>query len=132
MKIYTKTHPKGFKSPALKNTLRNLGELPYKLGQVGSAITGEIKKNLSGKILHRRSGKLYESWEWEIDKTTHGWRLLISSDVAYSRIHNFGGFTGRNHATRIKKTRYVDRAVIAKKKQVKTILQNWVGSITRR
>lgn len=131
LKIYSKVYPKGFKSVALANALRNLGKLPHQLGKVGSAITGEIKRNLSGRILNRRSGRLQDSWKWDIKSHGPRWRLIISSDVPYARIHNFGGFTGKGHQTKIRKTRYVDRAVIAKKTQVRRILRDYISTIWR-
>lgn len=131
IKFYTRAIPTGFKSPALSAALRNLGRIPEQLGKIGAAITAEIKRNLSGRILNKRSGKLYDSWEWEVTAANAGWRLIIGSDVAYARIHNFGGWTGKNHRTHIRKSRYVDRAVIAKKNQVRRILQDFVANITR-
>ena len=131
LRIYSKAIPKGFKSPALENALRNLGKIPEQLAKVGSAITGEVKRNISGRYLQRRSGKLYDSWEWEVQAASLGWRLTVGSDVAYARIHNFGGFTGKGHRTKIKKTSYLDRAVLAKKEQVRRILRDYMAHLTR-
>ena len=129
LRIYSKASPRGFKSQALHNALRNLGKLPTALGKVGEVITGEIKRNLSGRVLKRRSSKLYDSWSWMVSALSSGWELVVGSDVAYARIHEFGGWTGRNHATKIKKSRYVSRAVIAKKTHVRRILRDYTANI---
>jgi len=127
--IHSRVHPKKFKSVALEAALKNLGKLPFQLAKIGSAVTGEIKKNLSGRILQRRSGDLHDSWIWEINPTTKGWDLVISSDIIYARIHEFGGFTGRNYATKIKKSRYVTRALLKKKGQIRAILRDYTARL---
>lgn len=123
--------PKGFRSIALENAIRNYGKLPNELAKIGRIVTAEIKRNLSGRILKRRSSDLYNSWDWAITAQNRGWRLAIGSDVVYARIHNFGGFTGRGHRTKIRKTRYVDKAVIAKKEQIRRLMRDYVTTITR-
>jgi len=124
-----KGNPKGFKSSALAAALRNLGRLPEQLGKVGIAITAEIKRNLSGRILQRRTGRLCDSWDWIIRARNSGWDLVIGSDVVYARIHEFGGWTGAGHRTKIKRTRYVSRAVLAKKVQVQRILRDYIARL---
>jgi phage gpG-like protein len=131
LRVHIKGRPKGFKSPALAAALRNLGRLPEQLGKAGDALTREIKRNLSGRILRRRTGNLHDSWEWGVNARGSGWELVVSSDVVYARIHNFGGFTGRNHATRIKKSRYVDRAVIKQKARIRKIMTDYMARLTR-
>lgn len=132
LRIYSKTIPRGFKSVALENALRNLGKIPEQLGKIGSVVTTEIKRNLSGRILQRRTGRLHDSWEWAVSALNAGWRLVVGSDVVYARIHEFGGWTGKNHRTKIKKTRYVSRAIIAKKTFVRRILRDYAAKITLR
>lgn len=117
----------------MEAVLRNLGRLPEELGKVGSAITTEIKRNLSGRILNKRTGKLHDSWAWEVGAKNAGWILAISSEgVPYARIHEWGGMTGRGHKTKIKKSRYVSRAVIAKKEQVRRILRDYISKMFMR
>lgn len=131
LRVYARAKPTGFKSPALEAALRNMGKLPLSLAKVGAAITREVRANLSGRILRKQTGKLHDSWRWLINAANNGWQLTVGSDVVYARIHNFGGFTGRNNATRIKKTRYLDRAVLAKKAQVRAILRDFMANLTR-
>ena len=130
LRVYSKTIPKGFKSPQLEAALRNFGKLPALLGKIGSVLTGEIKRNLGGRILQRRSGRLQDSWDWEVTAKNAGWELAISSEgVPYARIQNFGGWTGKGHRTRIPRSRYVDRAVIAKKALVRRVLRDYITKI---
>ncbi len=132
MRIYSKAIPKGFKSEALANALKNLGQLPLQLGRFGSVLTGTIKRNLGGRILQRRSGKLQDSWEWTITAANAGWRLEVGSDVVYARIQNFGGWSGKNHRTRIRPHRYVEDALRQKKAQLRRILADYWSKLTLR
>ncbi len=129
--LNSRAFPKGFKSLMLKKMLNNLPKIPKELAKVGKAINDEIKRNLSGRILQRRSSDLYNSWQWAVSAHNSGWRLIIGSDVVYARIHNFGGFAGRGHKTKIKKTRYVDKAVLKKKVAVRRIMRNYILRIAR-
>ena len=127
--IFSRVEPKKFKSPALEAALKNLGQLPYQMGLIGSLVTDAIRKNSSGRILQRRSGRLEESWEWRLQAIKAGWELVIASDAPYARIHEWGGFTGRNHATKIKKTRYVTRAVLKQKPRIRRILRDYISRL---
>ncbi len=131
MRFYIEGHSKSIKSVGLTNALRNLKKIPDRLNRIGQVITAEIGRNLSGRILQRRSGDLYNSWEWQVTAKNAGWDLVIGSDVIYARIHEFGGWTGRDHHTRIKKSRYVSRAITAKRTQVRRILRGFVAKIFR-
>ena len=125
LRINSRETPKQFKSVALVAALRNLGRIPDQLVEIGKILTVEIKRNLSGRILQRRTGALHGSWDWAISAANAGWRLAIGSDVVYARIHELGGWTGKGHRTKIKKSRYVSRAVIAKKSQVRRVLRDY-------
>jgi len=127
--IHSRVEPKKFKSPALTAALKNLGRLPEQLGRIGYTLVNEIQRNLSGRILQRRTGRLHDSWEWHVFSTNNGWELIIDSDIVYARIHEFGGFTGRNYATKIKKSRYLSKAMIAKKTQIRRIMTRYVSKI---
>lgn len=129
--FYTSTFPKGFKSKALTNALRNLGKLPEIMGKLGETLTKVIRRNLSGRLLNKRSGKLHNSWNWLVTAYNRGWRLVLSSDVVYARIHEFGGWTGRDHATKIKASKYVQRALVKKRKQITKLFRDYIVKITR-
>lgn len=108
--------PRKWESPMLKELINRLGDLPKLMGKVGRAVTTEIKMNLSGRILHKRTGNLWASWDWQLKAISQGWRLTIGSEnIPYARIHEFGGMTGKGHKTRIKASCYVSKAVDAKK-----------------
>ena len=131
LRIDSKEIPKRFKSVALTAALRNLGRIPDQLADIGKILTTEIKRNLSGRILQRRTGALHNSWGWEISTASAGWRLAIGSDVAYARIHELGGWTGKGHRTKIKKSRYVSRAVITQKTHVRRVLRDYTMRMFR-
>jgi len=131
LRVDSRVTPKQFKSVALAAALRNLGRVPDQLAEIGRILTTEIKRNLSGRILQRRTGALHRSWGWEISAANAGWRLAIGSDVAYARIHEFGGWTGKGHRTKIKKSRYVSRAVIAQKVRVRRVLRDYTMRMFR-
>lgn len=130
-KLNMKARPRGFKSVKLPNALKNLQKIPLQLERIGSLINKRIKLNLSGRLLNKRTGVLHDSWQFEVKAQSIGWRLTIWSEVAYAAIHNFGGFAGKNHASKIKKTRYLDKAVIQTKQQVRALLKKYVVKIWR-
>jgi phage gpG-like protein len=123
--------PRKFNSPRLAVIIKGFGELPSMLDRLGKTLTKTIKRNLSGRILQKRTGKLHDSWAWLIEPMNNGWRLVVGSDVIYARIQDLGGWTGRGHATKIPKSRYVDRAVIEKKAAVRKITENWFTKIVK-
>ena len=128
--IYSRTKPHKFKSVALANALKNLGQIPQQLGTIGSMVTGEIKRNISGRYLNKRTGRLYNSWVWAVKSLANSlWRLTISSDVEYARIHNFGGFTGKNHATKIKATRYAERAMVRQLPKIRRVFRDYTATL---
>lgn len=131
LRLTLKERPSRFKSKALPKTLFNLKKLPKKLEGIGSIINKRIQLNLSGRLLKKRTGTLHDSWIFDVKANAHGYRLTISSDVVYAAIHNFGGFSGRNHATKIKKTSYVDKAVIQTKLRVRALLKQYMLRIFR-
>jgi phage gpG-like protein len=129
MQIYGAGKRKGIKSPALDNALRKLGQLPHELGKIGTVLTGAIRRNSGGGVLHRRSGRLADSWEWAVTAANQGWRLTIASDVRYARIHEFGGKSGAGHRTTTPARRYVSKAVEAKQAQVDRFMRDYVAGI---
>jgi len=129
--ILMKLYPAKFKSKALDNAVRNLGKLPVQLNRIGALITKAVKRNLSGRILNKRTGKLHDSWQWQISAENSGWSLTVGSDVVYARIHNFGGFTGAGYRTKIRKTRYFDKAILTTKSHIRRLLRDFIVRITR-
>lgn len=129
LSLYMKTESKRFKCPALENALRNLGDLPLQLARVGDKLTKAIRHNLSNRVLMKRTGRLHDSWSWRIAAANRGWIMAVGSDCVYAAIHEFGGWTGRNYATKIPKRRYVSKAVISTKAAVRKLMQNYVTKI---
>jgi len=118
-----------FKSKALTAALRNLGQLPSALGRVGNVVRGEIRTNLNGRILQRRTGTLRNSWDWRIIAVNKGWQLIVGSDCAYARIQDLGGWTGKGHKTYIKPTQYVGHSLVDTKDKVTRILRDFISRI---
>lgn len=125
--ITFKESPLGWKCPALQKALKGLGQLPAQLGLVGALITKEIERNLSGRVLNRRTSTLWASWQWLVSVNNHGWRLVIGSDCVYARIHEFGGMTGRGHHTHIKASHYAIQAVTATGEPVKSLINDYLA-----
>lgn len=118
-----------FKSKALTAALHNLGKLPTALGSVGKALRTQIRTNLNGRLLQRRSGTLHGSWDWRIEAKNAGWNVIVGSDVAYARIQDLGGWTGKGHKTHIKPTYYVRKSFEERKDQIERILRNYIKRI---
>ena len=130
LKISIKGTPNSFKSVALENALRNIGKLPLLMAKIGSNVTEEIKRNLSGRVLQKRSGRLHDSWTWNIAASNAGWTVTILSEgVPYARIHEFGGWTGRGHQTFIPARYYVSLAVQKQVKNIVKLLKNYMARI---
>ena len=86
-------------------------------------------KKRGGRSLFDR-GHLFKSINYKIEgkhSVTYGANVNIGGTVIYARIHNFGGFTGRNHATKIKKRQFVGVNDI-NQKEISDIILNWIMS----
>lgn len=126
------TVSKPIKSRKLPNAVRELGKLPASLDKIGVTVVREIRRNCNGRYLKRRSGDLRNSWEHSVKKMSNlGWRLAVESDIAYARIHDLGGRTGRQHKTKIRKTSYATRGWLAKRSQIKRIMKDFQTRIFR-
>ena len=58
-----------------------------------------------------------------------GWRVVVSSDVVYARIHEKGGMAGRGHRTRIPKRRYATRALVAQKDNIRKAFRTFLAKV---
>ena len=87
----------------ISNAQTRLG--PYvedMLRKIGRMILSKIQMNMSGRILNKRSGRLFDSWGMNIAPSGQNEiELTISSDSPYAEIHDKGRMTGRGHKTRI-------------------------------
>ena len=131
MKILLKLNPPNFNSVKLEQAQNKLQKLPVALMQVGSVLLQEIQQNLSGKILHKRTGNLYNCMNFQLAVAEYGWRLSVGSTgaVAYDWIQEMGGFAGRNKTTWIPKRSYLVQAYKDKKETVDKILQKFIREI---
>lgn len=67
----------------------------------------QIERGYLQSDLNIRSGNLFSSFNVEKTDT----KLRVYSNVIYSRIHEFGGWTGRNHASYLRPTKYFSGGV---------------------
>lgn len=109
------------------------------LKRIEKIIVKEIKANLSGRILNVRSGELRRGLQTNISVTKGSGRVIQGvlrfgydlAEVPYARIHELGGWTGRGHATKIKQTAYMRRAVVTKKNEIRTELKAFTTRLSR-
>ena len=104
------------------------------LGDVESILRKEVRRNLSGRVLNKRTGLLHSGLESVIRTIRDGVRLEMGFDltkVPYARIHELGGRTGRNHATRIPKRPYLRRALVDKKRQIRNKVARFIVRLAR-
>jgi phage gpG-like protein len=125
------SRPAGFKSVVLTEALKNFGKLPKLMIELGQVVTQNIKDNASGKILNIRTGRLWHSWGWQVGATNAGWQTIVGSDCVYSRIHNYGGWTGKNHKTHLPARHYVDLALTKSHVKINQLFKNFVANMWR-
>lgn len=112
----------------LENMARRIRPLLEKrLSVIGRVVLREIKLNLSNKILHKRSGRLFDSWNFRVITDRLGYRLVLGSHSDYARIHDLGGWTGRNHASKIPARRYARKAFTAKKREIRRNMEGFLA-----
>ncbi len=105
--------------------------LEIQMGQIGKRVVKNTRFNINNRLLGRRSGRLWASFEHKAFRLSDGAAVLIGSDVVYARIHNDGGMTGRNHAARMRKTSYFTKAIVKSKKFIRKQLSGYIGRILR-
>lgn len=130
LKIKITATPRKFKSERMTRVMNALGELPGLMDSIGEKLTREIKRNLSGRVLNKRSGRLHDSWEWLVEPAERGWRLEVASDVVYARIQDLGGRTGRNYATYIPASQYVQKA-LDRVKPVQKLMRDYITRVMK-
>ena len=109
--ISVSSKPAGCKSEKLAQALQNFGELPKLMVSLGQTVTQRIRDEASGHVLNIQSGNLWHSWGWQVGAINAGWRTVVGSDSVYARIHEYGGWTGKNHKTHIPARHYVSIAL---------------------
>jgi len=122
------------KSRKLPKALKNLVQLDKQLHRIGVRVIKEIRRNLSGRYLHKRSGALYGSWDYEVRPIAHGYRLTTYADLGkapYARIHDLGGMTGRGHKTKIRRRSYAKYAWLTTHNERDRIMKKWLVEMFR-
>lgn len=90
-----------------------------------------VRVNLNGKVLHRRSSNLYRSFTGKLTRIEGGYRVTIGSQVVYSKIHDTGGMAGRNRAVRIPKRPYFRLAFVMSQFFIRKQLKNYLAEVFR-
>ncbi len=115
--------------------LQRRKSLLKRMERIGKRIVKEMKFNVTGSILIRRSGRLFRSLGWRMESIDQGFRLIVGSTkdstIRYAKIHDTGGMTGRNHATRIPKRSYARLAVVGSKYFIRKQLAGFIGEVSR-
>lgn len=109
-------------------------ELGRTLQTVGDKLMQDVRINLSGRVLHARSGKLRANVEQKINQERDNVTLKIGTDlsvVPYARIHELGGWTGQGHRTKIPKRPYLRRALVENKDFIRRSLDTFTARLTR-
>lgn len=99
--------------------------------RINKSILRKVLYNINGRILHRRSSKLYRSFGETVTRIKDGYRGTTFSDLVYSKIHDTGGMAGRNHATRIPKRSYFRKAVVERAPFIRKQLLNYMAEIVK-
>ena len=93
----------------------------------------ELTINMTGNVLHKRSGDLLRSWRGKkVSKMPDGFELVKGSSLVYSAIHEAGGMTGRGHRTRIPAGRYVSIAMERSRLRILSAINDGLKSAARR
>jgi len=121
--------PRRFRSKRLLGAERKLGGLEAVVARVGKRLRAEVRRNLSGRVLQRRTGTLWRSWDFRKQALSGGWRLVVGSDVVYARIHEKGGMAGRGHRTRIPKRRYATKALMSQKDNIRKMFRTFLAKV---
>lgn len=108
-------------------------EFPERLDFIGDQILRQIRYNLSGVVLNKRTGRLHASYKYELQEIIPKalWRLSTVSDVVYARIHDTGGWTGRNHASKIPKRPYHIKAWVEKQDLIRSQMRGFTAKLMR-
>ena len=104
-----------------------------RLNRIGKRITRLTLYNINGRLLNRRTGNLYRSFGHTIKRITDGYRLTQGSDgsVAYDKIHDRGGWTGRGHRSKMPRTAYHRIAVVKSKDFIRKQLEQFAAELIK-
>jgi len=105
--------------------------LSVAIEDVGKILVKEMKRNVSGKVLNKRSGALFNSIDAEVRTRKGSYSVSIIPDVPYAAIHEKGGRTGRGHKTRIPKRSYMKKALDDKRNEVIKIIRRFTSKAFR-
>lgn len=108
-------------------------QLERRLQIVDRMLQSEININLSGRVLNRRSGDLFRSWQNKsIKRIAGGMRLTKKSSLPYTRIHELGGMAGRGRSVRIPARPYIRPAIERNISRIVSQLGDALKQVVRR
>jgi len=122
--------PGGFNSRKLRHALMWFNKLDGYLNRIGTAVLKEVRLNMQGRILHKRTGTLWKSWGFRLKTEGDIHSVITGSHCVYSRIHDAGGWTGRGHKTKIPKSAYARKALTAKKELIRKTMKDFLAKVT--
>jgi phage gpG-like protein len=115
----------------LQKMVSSLGrELKDAITAIGKTLVDETQSNLDNKLLHKRSGKLFESVHMTVEETSYGYILTVSSELPYSAIQDLGGSAGKHGSVRIPASGYMTKAAMKLQRQMKQILEPYIAKAT--
>jgi len=129
--ITLKAFPARFNSVRMAKAQGRLERLPVTLMKIGSMLLKEVQRNLSGRVLHKRTGNLYNCMNFQLALQEQGWKIIVGStgDVPYDWIHEKGGFAGRNRSIYLRRRSYLEKAYIDKREQVDRWLHKFLQEV---
>ncbi len=118
----------------LSNLSKNLArQLPDTVFEAVNLLKNEIKsKALSGQILKVQTGVLRRSVKtdtWGSGKKSGG---KVGTNIVYAPIHEFGGRTGRNHASKIPARRPFSTVFFKNLKKINKMFSNLIRQNLRK
>jgi phage gpG-like protein len=130
MSMEIRVDPAQFNSRKLRYALTWFDKLDKHLEKIGAKVLDEVRRNVSGRILHKRTGTLWDSWGFRMETSGDVHSVIIGSPCVYSRIHDMGGWTGRGHKTKIPKSSYARKALVAKKTLIRKEIKDFMARAT--
>ncbi|KKN10687.1 hypothetical protein LCGC14_1034090 [marine sediment metagenome] len=108
---------------------RNLGPLVEDtMVSICRYVLRRVQINMSGRILHKRSGRLYNAWGYEVRPIgrdrIRGTIGTLLDNPPYDIIHDTGGQAGPNRSVTIPARRYYSRVPEEGNAQINRIIGN--------
>ena len=107
-------------------TKKMTGNLHKGLTRSGFILEAQIKDHLDNNILQRRTSRLYNSVNAQVNNVAGGLQLKVGPNVVYAAIHEFGGWAGKNNRVHIPARPYVFPAWDKKKDEIIAVIKRMI------